>query len=40
MHGWENSGVIVLNGGHALGGGRHHTHRYHAVADAAQRRRL
>ena len=24
MHGWENSGVIVLNGGHALGGGRHH----------------
>ena len=24
MHGWENSGVIVLNGGYALGGGRHH----------------
>jgi hypothetical protein len=24
LHGWENTGVIVLNGGHALGGGRHH----------------
>jgi hypothetical protein len=24
LQGWENAGVIVLNGGHALGGGRHH----------------
>ncbi len=24
LHGWENAGVIVLHGGHALGGGRQH----------------
>jgi hypothetical protein len=24
LHGWENSGVIMLRDGQALGGGRHH----------------
>jgi hypothetical protein len=25
LQGWEDVGVIVLNSGHALGGGRHHS---------------
>lgn len=24
LHGWENTGVLVLRNGHVLGGGRHH----------------
>jgi len=24
LHGWENAGIIVLESGRALGGGRHH----------------
>lgn len=24
LHGWENAGVVVLNGGQMMGGGRHH----------------
>jgi hypothetical protein len=24
LQGWENVGVLILNDGHALGGGRHH----------------
>ena len=24
LNGWENAGVLVLHGGHVLGGGRHH----------------
>lgn len=24
LHGWENNGVVVLENGRALGGGRHH----------------
>lgn len=27
LHGWENTGVIVLNDGWVLGGGRHHFSR-------------
>lgn len=24
LHGWENTGVLILRDGHAAGGGRHH----------------
>lgn len=24
LHGWENAGVVVLDNGQAMGGGRHH----------------